>query len=403
MNRSHILCDRLARSVAILGLPDPRTEKERAPVDDVARLLKESWTLVEEHRDRLSEHFYARLFLLDPELRSLFPAQMSGQGDRLLEAIITAAHTVDDPEGFDEFLRSLGRDHRKYHVEATNYETMGVALLDALRSTAGDGWNLTFDQAWRDAYAAISGKMLAGAAADDNPPFWHAEVLTHVRYGPDTAVLTVRALQHPLRWRAGQYVSIEAPRYHPRVWRTYSVANAPNDDNVLEFHVRTPPGAGWLSGALVRRVKPGELLRLAAPMGSMTLDRGSDRDILCVAGGVGLAPVKALVEELAGYNRTRWVHVFYGARTPLDLYGLAGLQELVARHPWLSVTPACSADAGFEGELGDISEVVGRYGPWTAHDCYVSGSATMVRATLRVLSGDEVPSEHTRYDTFGEL
>ena len=46
----------------------------------------------------------------------------------------------------------------------------------------------------------------------------------------------------------------------------------------------------------------------------MTLDRDSERDILCVAGGVGLAPIKALVQEVARYNRTRWVHVFYGAR-----------------------------------------------------------------------------------------
>jgi NAD(P)H-flavin reductase len=150
-------------------------------------------------------------------------------------------------------------------------------------------------------------------------------------------------------------------------------------------------------------VRPGELLRLAAPMGSMTLDRASERDILLVAGGVGLAPVKALVEELAGCNRTRWVHVFYGARTEADLYGLDGLRKLVAAHPWLSVTLACSEDPDFDGELGDISDVVARYGPWTTHDCYVSGSARMVRATLRVLAEDDVPPGRTRYDTFGEL
>ncbi|SCG59487.1 globin domain-containing protein [Micromonospora coxensis] len=370
---------------------------------DFARLLKESWTLVEEERERLSGHFYARLFLLDPELRKLFPVEMTGQGDRILDAIVTATQVVDDPESFEEYLRSLGRDHRKYHVDAAHYETMGVALLDALRSTAGDGWNLEYDQAWRDAYAAITEKMLAGAAADENPPYWHAEVLTHERHGPDTAVLTVRALQHPLSWKAGQYVSVEVPRHLPRVWRTYSVANAPNDDNVLEFHVRTPVGAGWVSGALVRRTKPGDLIRVAAPMGSMTLDRDSTRDILCVAGGVGLAPVKALVEELTAWNRTRWVHVFYGARTADELYGLAGLEELVAAHPWLSVTPACSDDPDFDGEQGDISDVVTRYGPWTAHDCYVSGSAPMVRATLRALAEDDVPPPHIRYDTFGNL
>ena len=171
---------------------------------------------------------------------------------------------------------------------------------------------------------------------------------------------------------------------------------------MLEFHVRAP-GAGWVSGAMVRRIGRGDLIRLAAPMGSMVLDHTSTRDVLCVAGGVGIAPVKALVEELTTYNQTRWVHVFYGARNAHDLYGLATLQAMAVDHPWLSVTPVRSDDPHFSGERGDPVEVVGRYGPWTTHDCFVSGSARLVRATLRALAEDEVPPQNIRYDTFGDL
>ena len=96
----------------------------------------------------------------------------------------------------------------------------------------------------------------------------------------------------------------------------------------------------------------------------MTLDRNSTRDIVCVAGGTGLAPIKALIEELTRYNRTRWVHVFFGARDRDDLYDLAALSRLAARYPWLSVVPACSEDPSYFGEQGNISEVVARYGPW---------------------------------------
>ncbi|MEE6258630.1 globin domain-containing protein [Plantactinospora sonchi] len=371
-------------------------------MDNLAQLLKESWTLVEGQRDKLAGYFYARLFLSDPALRALFPIQMDGQRDRLLEAIVTAVQTIDDPENFDEYLRALGRDHRKYHVRSTHYDTMGAALLDALRQATGDQWTVEYDQAWRDAYRAIAEKMQAGAAADGNPPFWHAEVIGHERRGSDIAVLTCRPLTEPLPYRAGQYVSVEVPLHRPRMWRTYSVANAPREDNTLEFHVRAV-GAGWVSSALVRRVKVGDLLRLAAPMGSMTLDPHSTRDLLCVAGGVGLAPIKALAEELAGHNRTRWMHVFAGATTRDELYGLAELYELAANHPWLSIIPACSADPGFVGEQGEVAEVFARYGPWTTHDCYVSGSATLVRAALRTLAADDVPPENIRYDAFGDL
>ncbi|HEY0697787.1 MAG TPA: globin domain-containing protein, partial [Micromonospora sp.] len=354
-------------------------------MDNLARLLKESWTLVEEDRERLSSYFHARMFLTDPGLRSLFPVQLHEQGTRLLDAIVTATQTLDDLDYFDDHLRSLGRDHRKYHACQEHYRTMGEALLTALRTCAGEQWSIEYDQAWREAYGVISERMLAGAAADTNPPFWHAEVLTHDRRGSDVAVFTCRPLQDPFTYRAGQYVSVEAPRYLPRLWRTYSIANAPSDDGILEFHVRAS-SSGWVSSALVRRLQPGDLLRLAAPMGSMVLDPTSTRDVVCAAWGVGLAPVKALVEALTRYNRTRWVHVVYGARTRDDLYGLPELYALTARHPWLQIVPCCSDDPDFDGERGELADVLARYGPWTSHDCYVAGPARTVRACLRTFA-----------------
>lgn len=181
-------------------------------MDNLAQVLKESWTLVEEDRAKIAGHFYARLFLSNPQLRELFPVQMDGQRDRLLEAIITSMQTLDDPERFADFLRGLGRDHRKYHVTPEHYALVGEALQVALRTAGGEQWTIEYDQAWRDAYALIAEKMIAGAADDAaNPPFWHAEVLTHERRGRDVAVFTCRPLQFPLHYRAGQYVSIEVP------------------------------------------------------------------------------------------------------------------------------------------------------------------------------------------------
>jgi NAD(P)H-flavin reductase/hemoglobin-like flavoprotein len=368
---------------------------------NLSRLLKESWTLVEEQQDKVAGYFYARIFLSNPHLRNLFPVHMDVQRARLLGAIVTAVQTLDDPERFEEYLHALGRDHRKFHVEPDHYSVVGDALLEALRTFAGEQWSIEYDQAWGDAYNVIAKKMLAGADADPNPAYWHAEVLTHERRSRDIAVITCRPLQHPLEYRAGQYVSVEAPRYQPRLWRTYSIANAPNKENTLEFHVRAL-GAGWVSGALVRRVNVGDLLRVAAPMGAMTLDRKSTRDVVCVAGGTGLAPIKALVEELTRYNRTRWVHVFFGAKDRDDLYDLAELNKLAARYPWLSVVPACSDDSSFVGEQGNVSDVVARYGPWDEHDFFVSGSTAMVKSTLRTLAELKVPAVRIKYDTFGD-
>jgi NAD(P)H-flavin reductase/hemoglobin-like flavoprotein len=366
---------------------------------NLSRLLKESWTLVEEHQDRVASYFYARIFLAHPQLRDLFPVQMDVQRARLLSAIITAIQNLDDPERFEDYLRALGRDHRKFHVSPEHYEAVGGALLESLRTFAGERWSLEYDQAWGDAYGVIAKKMIAGADGDTNPPFWHAEVLSHERRARDIAVFTCRPLD-PLEYLAGQYVSMEC-RYQPRLWRVYSMANAPREDGRLTFHIRAI-GAGWVSSALVRRLKPGDMIRLASPMGSMTLDRKSTRDIVCVAGGTGLAPIKALIEELTRYNRTRWVHLFYGARNRDDLYDLPELNRMAARYPWLSVVPAVSEDPSFPGEQGKIADVVGRYGPWEEHEFFVCGAPGMVKSTLRRLAELHVPSIRIKYDTFGD-
>ncbi|GAA2601046.1 FAD-binding oxidoreductase [Dactylosporangium fulvum] len=369
-------------------------------MSNLSRLLKESWTLVEEQQDKVAGYFYARMFLDNPQLRDLFPVQMDVQRSRLLGAIVTAVQTSGDPDRFADYLQALGRDHRKFHVEAQHYDIVGNALIEALRTFAGDEWSYEYEQAWRDGYAAIAHKMIEGADADNaNPPYWHAEVLHHERRSRDIAVITCRPMQ-PLEFRAGQYVSVET-RYQPRLWRAYSMANAPRKDGSIDFHVRAL-GAGWVSSALVRRVRPGDMIRLGAPMGSMTLDRRSTRDIVCVAGGTGLAPIKALIEEMTRANRTRWVHVFFGARDRDDLYDLDCLNRLAARYPWLSVVAATSEDPESPGEHGNISEIVGSYGPWQEHDFFVSGSAAMVRATLRTLAEMQVPAMRIKYDTFGD-
>src|SRR5918998_181202 len=111
---------------------------------DLARLLKESWSLVEENQDKVASYFYARIFLSHPDLRDLFPVQMDVQRARLLNAIVTAVQTLGDPETFDEYLRSLGRDHRKFHVEPEHYEVVGAALIEALRTFAGERWSVEY-------------------------------------------------------------------------------------------------------------------------------------------------------------------------------------------------------------------------------------------------------------------
>ncbi|GAA0516492.1 hypothetical protein Ade02nite_25390 [Paractinoplanes deccanensis] len=215
--------------------------------------------------------------------------------------------------------------------------------------------------------------------------WWPAEVLTHERRGPDVVVFTCRT-RRAMPFRAGQHVEIECP-YRPWQSSPYSMANAPRLDRVLEFHVRAGSPSG-VSAALVQRLKPGDTLRLGAPRGTMVLDPYSRRDLVFVTGGTGLAPAKALIDELSRYNRTRWIHLFRGERDDGSFYDRCAMDRLADRHPWLTIVRTTS----------DVAEVVSARGPWRDHDFYVSGPRPMLEATLGRLEALRVPATRIQYD-----
>jgi NAD(P)H-flavin reductase len=144
---------------------------------------------------------------------------------------------------------------------------------------------------------------------------------------------------------------------------------------------------------------------MGAPVGDMTLTHAPARDLLLVAGGTGLAPLKALVDQLIGDadpRRQRRVHLFTGARTAEELYDLPALRMLAQQHPWLTVVPAVSQDSPFDGERGDICKVVARAGRWSDHEVYVCGPTAMVDATVARMLDLGIADDRIHYDSFAE-
>jgi NAD(P)H-flavin reductase len=244
----------------------------------------------------------------------------------------------------------------------------------------------------------------AEQAAHQTPAWWTAKVVKHELRSPDIAVLTLEP-DAPYKFRAGQYLSLETQRW-PRVWRHFSIASAPRADNILTLHVRAIP-AGWVSSALVNHTKVGDIVRLGPPSGTMVCNSTSMRDLLCVAGGTGLAPIKAMIEDMAKWNTTRRVRLFFGARHDDELYDLADLERLAYRRQWLSVVAAVSHDTHYPGERGMLPDVVARHGDffdhWEGHDVYVSGSVPMVRATIARLQELNIPLASIRFDAYGGM
>jgi NAD(P)H-flavin reductase/hemoglobin-like flavoprotein len=367
--------------------PDPGIVAIRATFNRVAKA-----------GDEAAAYFYARLFLQEPGLRALFPPAMDEQRDRLFRALARIVENLGSPEELATYLAQLGRDHRKYGVEPGMYEAVGGALIATLRTYAGEEFTSAAEEAWIRTYEAGSSLMIRAAEEDaaSSPAFWTAEVVGVDQRGGGIAVLTI-APDVTLPYEAGQHITVQTSRW-PRVWRQYSIACKPRDDGLIVLHVRAISG-GWVSNALVSHTQPGDELTLGPALGTMVLGHAGQRDLVCVAGGTGLSPIKAIVEQAVRESSAtpRRIFLFYGARRRSELYDLRDLWRLSDAYHGLHITPVTSDDPAFDGMQGNVGRVAARYLPGEC-EAYVAGPAEMVRDTIRALKRAGIDRSRIHYD-----
>jgi hemoglobin-like flavoprotein len=126
-------------------------------------LIRTSWRRLEPIRETAAALFYRRLFELDPSLGRLFRGDMAEQGRKLmamLGAVVSQLHRLGDVVPAVE---ALGRRHATYGVEDAHYDTVGAALLGALRAGLGDGLTSEAEDAWAAAYGTLADVMKRAA------------------------------------------------------------------------------------------------------------------------------------------------------------------------------------------------------------------------------------------------
>lgn len=188
--------------------------------------------------------------------------------------------------------------------------------------------------------------------------------------------------------------------------RAYSMSNQPNAEGVWKFMIRRVPG-GSFSSALFETLHPGARVRIDGPLGLAYLRDEIDRDIVCIAGGSGFAPIVSIVNGALSSQRLRerrkWV--FYGGRGPADIPMFTGH---FAAHRTLELHPAISArelDAAndWRGEVCLVHELPRRRLPreLACYEYYLAGPPPMIEAVVRMLVAEHhVPAGQIHYDRF---
>jgi len=206
--------------------------------------------------------------------------------------------------------------------------------------------------------------------------------------------------QQRLQFLAGQYIDILL-RDGRR--RSFSLANAPFQDNTLEIHIRLVPD-GRFTNHVFSAMKERDILRLQGPLGTFFLREESQQPILMMAGGTGIAPVKSILEDAFVKGIKRPIHLFWGVRAKRDLYLDTMIDGWCARHPGLSYTPVLSEpqpDDWWSGAVGWVHQaLIDAYPCLDEYEVYASGPPPMIEAGKSAFASHGLRADRLFYDSF---
>jgi CDP-4-dehydro-6-deoxyglucose reductase len=217
------------------------------------------------------------------------------------------------------------------------------------------------------------------------------------RLAPDVLRVTLRLPPTAeFGYLPGQYIDVIGAG---GVRRSYSIANAPALDKCLELHIREVDG-GAMSAYWFGSAKVNDLLRLHGPLGTFFARDIADLDLVFLATGTGIAPVKAMLEGIATWDAQavpRSVTVYWGGRLPRDLYWKPEVPGLALRFvPVLS-----RAEAAWEGRRGHVQEALLADDPDLFRTAlYACGSDTMIHDAQARLIAAGLPTRRFSSDAF---
>jgi len=191
----------------------------------------------------------------------------------------------------------------------------------------------------------------------------------------------------------GQYIEVLGPA---GLRRSYSMANALTAEKLLELHIRRVPG-GAMSDYWFERARANDLLRLHGPVGSFVLRELDGLDLIFLATGTGIAPVKAMLEGLEDLEglAPRSITVYWGGRVPQDLYWRPATGN-VHFAPVLS-----RADTHWTGRRGHVQSALLADAPELDRCAvYACGSDLMIHSAREQLLAQGLPARRFHADAF---
>lgn len=390
-------------------------------------LVRSTAPLLQTHGEAITRHFYARLFEHQPELRAVFNQghQRSGQQQQALAMAVAAyAAHIDDPAPLAPVLERIANKHASLGIRAEHYGVVGRYLLASIAEVLGpDLATPELIEAWRQAYGQLAevligaeNQLYANAVAQNGGwSGWRRFRIDSIQLESSEVRSFVLA---PLDGgqvgphRPGQYVSVRLTVEDGQLEqaRQYSLSHATNG-RTLRISVKREDEQdnrhpGMVSNTLHADHQVGDVVEVAPPMGEFVLHTDRQTPVVLVSAGIGVTPMRAMLEHLSQHQPQRMVWALHAARdrSTLALHGemtslLRGLHHGQQR-THLESLDVVSADEGMLPGRLDLHKLAHSM-PLLDTDFYVCGPPGFMRDQIHSLRDLGVPATRIHAEAFG--
>lgn len=206
-------------------------------------------------------------------------------------------------------------------------------------------------------------------------------------------------------FKAGQFMQFYSKPYgkiKEEAFRAYSISSKSSEHDYIELLIRLVPG-GIVTGYVHSALKEGDQVRLSGPYGDFYL-RGNCEELVMIAGGSGLAPIRSLVYEVIEKGLPHKMRFFFGANTLKDLYYMEEFGQIQKDYPQFTFIPCLAFPAPDDNWTGDTGFVTvaldNQVDTGEGKEAYLCGSPGMLDACIKVLKSKGFTDQTIFYDKF---
>lgn len=392
-------------------------------------IVKSTVPLLENAGVTITNHFYQRMFRLNPELKDIFNMtnQHSGrQQFALFSAIAAYAKNIDNLSVLTETVERVAHKHTSFFIQPAHYDIVGHHLIETLRELAPDAFTPEVEQAWTEAYGVLA-SIFTGRErqlyqqTEQQPGGWYGPRRFKVQQKtPESALVTSFVLvpldgKPVVEFKPGQYLGVKVKPAHCDYFeiRQYSLSDKANGHS-YRISVKRESGAvagpvpgtmvGLVSNYLHDHIQEGDELDILPPAGDFFLQPAHLPTVL-ISAGVGLTPMMSMLESIVALKQHTPLY-FLHACEEQDQHSFAGrVQQLAQEDPllhqfcWYRHPPQQAESNQLKG-LMDVAAVASLL-PLQSANFYLCGPTGFMKAVKDQLLALGVVPAQIHYEVFG--